>query len=315
VPDKPDRPLLSATFDDRPLVVESFPRESEALEAAWAQRFVEALERQYAIRYSVAGRPAAGPPGDAVLRADGEPDVLLEITEAIDHNRRQLRDRRDLYFKATAKAEPRRLESAFSGVQIAIDDSGRARQLPEPNTQEGRAVAKGLASFILSLEARASALAVGEVTHPREMMQRHFIEPSSKVALMVSLRRYAPVADAKPAQGYWGGAAWTIGEVAPHYIFEAIKAKCLQYSKIRQPFWLLAYTVDCAYSLEEETAIQSYLASITLPFGKIFILNPSRTRQVFPPLEDPKTAPGPQRTVILGGDLVPKVNDPRFKDI
>lgn len=306
---------MAPTFGPAALVVEEFPADKDALELAWAWRFTDALEKQKGVRYEVVGS-ISDPPGDVLLRRESQPDIFLEVTEATDQQRIESERFRKLYVRAISDADPR-LKTAFSGIQIAMIDGGQMLKLPNPQSQVGAAVAAALSKFILGLEPRLSLLPVcptGGSPHPRGAV--FFRDPVSEVSVSVFLTRYAPIGAAAAAQWQWSGPAWSIGDVAPHYFLEAIKSKLdKNFAKIRNPLWLLVYTVDCPYDSDQEAEIQSCLATTRNPFDCIYILDRARTRQVFPLVDDPTTAPGKKGFTILGSDLIPAVNDPRYRDI
>jgi hypothetical protein len=61
--------------------------------------------------------------------------------------------------------------------------------------------------------------------------------------------------------------------------------------------------------------IQSLLATKRNPFDRIYTLDRARARQVFPLIDDPETRPGPKGYCVPGAGGIPKVNDPRYRDI
>jgi hypothetical protein len=308
---------MAATFDERALAVEEFPVDQKTLEIAWAQRFVDALEKQKAGRYTVFGS-ALHIGADVLLRPDSGPDVQLQVTEAVDYRRIDNDKRRKWYVKAIAKAEPT-LKSAFVGIQIALIDDGLMINFPNANTKEGLAIAASIAQFLLRLQTRASAYPVcppGRTPHHNAGIE--FKDPAkAEWSIVVFLTRYAPVGVQAPAQWQWASAGLVGGPPAPQYIRDAIRNKLDgNFTKILgEQLWLLVYTVDCPYDAEQEADIQSLIATTRNPFDRIFVLDRSRTRQVFPLVDDPQTAPPKAGFFILGSDAIPAVNDPRYRDI
>lgn len=194
---KPDRPLMAVRFGDPALVVEGFPADKEALEIAWAQRFTEALQKQNMPHYMVVGR--APDPGDVLLRRKGEPDIYLQVTEAVDLRRIQSDGMRRSYMRAISETNTR-LKSAFSGIQIFLSDDGQMLKLPNPQSKAGLAVAAAMSKFILDLEPRLATLPIcppGGWPHPRQAM--NFQDPSSAVSITVFLTRYALAGATAPA--------------------------------------------------------------------------------------------------------------------
>jgi hypothetical protein len=308
---KPDRPLLAATFDERPLEVVSFPGNKDALEIAWAQRFTEALEKQSGLRYEVVG--LAPEPGDVLLHRDGEPDIYLQVTEAVDLRKIKGDAIRKSYMKAIFHADPT-LKTAFSGIQIALMDCGKIFEFPDPQSPEGRTLAAYTAKSILGLQSRLPDIPVCPLGGFPNPIGR--VNASSDLWIDIFLTRYAAAGVVAPAQWQWF-TAWVIGgDAAPHYFRAAILNKLDgNFARIRDPLWLLVYTVDCPYDIEEEADIQSLLATKRNPFDRIYTLDRARTRRIFPLIDDPETRPGPKGYCVPGAGGIPKVNDPRYRDI
>jgi hypothetical protein len=308
---KPHRPLMAATFDERALAVVSFPSDKDALELTWVQRFTEALEKQSGLRYEVAGM--APEPGDVLLRRDREPDVYLQVTEAVDLRKIKGDAIRKSYMKAISQADPI-LKTAFPGVQIALMDCGKILEFPDPQSADGRTLGAFMAKSILKFQSWLPDMAVcppGGSPNPSGR-----VNVSSDLWIDIFLTRYAAVGVTARAQWQWGSALVVGGDAAPHYFCAAILNKLDgNFSKIRDPLWLLVYTVDCPYDTEQEADIQSLLTTKRNPFDRIFTLDVARTRQIFPLIDDPETRPGPKGYSHPGAGGIPKVNDPRYRDI
>jgi hypothetical protein len=337
---KPGRPLVSATFGG--VVIDRLPTDTEELELEWARRFVQALANQYGTIYKVLGNTT--PPGDVLIQQEDEPVVSLEITEAVDQARVAAEQWRSRYTQLIWEAAPE-LKTLLSGVKVSLDDGGTILSLPNPKDGDGKTVAAALAAQLVNASSQAAALptltaADGQVEIALmmdcfRMRAQLEVVPAITAAqgkgcialfrkeerkgpeVFILLRRYA-AKDAAAPEWLWSGASTTVGAPLPSWVREAVRGKLnISHAKPKDiPLWLLVCTRDCAYSMDEEIEIQSDLGAANHPFERVYFFNRTHARQIFPPVDDAKTKPGPRpRGFVLGGDLIPPLSDPRFKKI
>lgn len=289
---------------------EHFSPDPDLEELQWAKKFVEALAKKGGPTYSIAGR--APEPGDALLvRGGGEPDVYLQITEAVDTHRVAMVVKRDRYTQIMWRAAPT-LKTEFPGLQFFFDDAGLIAKFPQPSSPQAEAFARMYAQILTNSAGALRALPVG---HWSGCLLR---EATTGAEVMSRVHRYA---EAGPAKWLWGGTVRIFDDTPlPDYIRDVVLGKlqhpeCLKY-KGKNPLWLLAFTRDCTYDIEQEKAIQAAAASGSNPFERIYFFR-DNVRRIFPPGCELSAAPGPKPKAVIecGSDYLAQPFDTRFRDI
>lgn len=307
---KPRRPVHSVKLDGT-MSSEHFSPDPDIEELQWAQKFVDALAKQGGPTYTIAGRSPE--PGDALLvRGEAEPDVYMQITEAVDLHRVAMTVKRERYTQAMWRAAPG-MKETFAGLQVIIQDGGRIGELPEPSTPQAQ---EFIAYFARCADnTRLENLPLNYITGGSLLR-----EVTTGVEIHVRVQRYAA---AGPAQWLWGGPV-RILDLAPlpEYVRDVVLAKlrhpqCLKY-KGPNPLWLLAFTRDCQYDIDQEREIQAAAAVGPNPFERIYLLELGgpTVRQLYPPgcAHSPEP-PAKPKGFMLGSDCLPNALDTRFRNI
>lgn len=320
MPSKPSRPIQMMTWDEcnkRCIHTTEFSRDIKDLERDWATRFARLwTEGHIDDSVSVDPSPEFSEPADILLKTGDGQAIDLQITEAVDANRR----RRELYRDYVepkifdpSDPEARELVTKLSGMQVALSDHTPVRfqsaQTPQSRSEAVREIRQALKTCFertpfLPFDAPTWPLpAWTELKHQSGMWQ--FLSPA----------RYATVCLRRPFKFMW-----LIGNVDPptpgYYVLSAVKRKVgKSYCRGKNDLWLLVYAVDCLFSREEERLIIEFLKSACAnPFARIFFIDASYPIQIWPPSDNSKVLRERDGgSAIYAQDALPDLHDERWR--
>jgi hypothetical protein len=315
MPKKADRPITAIVFPksgQHRLLLSRLPVDKEPLEGAIAQRFAVAL--------SAEGEPCQWlgrgiEPGDALLRGNSGRQIHLQLVEAVDLHRIRITSLRRAYGAAIWNHEPK-LVCLLRGVSVSFDDFGSARDLPKLDSVPGRAIVADLSRQLMTLDELVRLLpenANGGAKGFKTWL-------SSPFRIEIRLVRHAPIDTSVPPRWIWTGSHPVRDGDELSRFFSAMEPKLAKYSRIADPFWLVAYTIDCGLDPAECARIRQLVGRQAHPFDRVFLFFPYSEMgtivKVFPettlhPLE--QTMPlGKLRARFRPEDMVPKLDDPRW---
>jgi hypothetical protein len=310
-----DRPIASLVFPKQGtpwLSVQPLPTEKAALESSIAGRFVKALStvgEAYELLDTTDGEPA-----DSLLCGPGAKRVVLQTTEAVDEVRIMASERRRDYGRALWHHAPA-LAQMFSGVQVAFIDVGQVRDFLRPDTKAGRVVVEAWAAALRQLQPVIDLLPLNEEGQERGKMT-FLPSPAGGGNITVRLLRFAPVEDNRRPKWLWLGS---------HVSREGdATGRITRYGPIRDPFWLLAYSLDTDFEPNEELELRAQLATEPHRFERVYIFFPhgeasGELRQLFPAPDDGLTRieqpKGRVLARLLAEDAMPRRYDPRWQEV
>ena len=323
MPKKPDRPIVSMRFPNRgspQLKLETLPTDKDELEAAVAERVVAAINASGAEKYECAGKSPE--PGDILLKSQAGDELYLQIAEAVDAHRACTNANRERYGALLWTMDPE-LSMLYQGVKVALRNAGEARDLPPPNSPNGRAVVRELVAELRALEPVVQSLPKNEAGQ-RKGKETYISIPAASLRLTVRLLRYAPADGAEPAQWLWTGTHQVRPGDSLDAFTDVVRRKSGHYAEINAPFWLVVYSLDCWCDREEEIALRGLLNQRQHRFDRVYLFYPlhapaGELRQLYPETHEsplpPGEAPGKLLCRFLPQDAFPKWDDPRWRPV
>lgn len=184
------------------LKLESLPTEKDDLELAIGGRFISAFERFMGESIASAGR--APEPGDvSAIRKSGE-RIYIQLGEVVDTARIRTNSRRLEYGTAVWQKYPN-LQKVFSGVQIAIVDTGEAYDFPKVRSSDGKKLLHQLVTGLETLIPLIESLPANKAGELKGFQTQIGL---SKILHPITIRllRYASTAENSPVKWLWTGA-------------------------------------------------------------------------------------------------------------
>lgn len=271
-PLKPDRPLVGIMFPKhgRPSrIIEHMPRTQDDLETAVGVKFIDSLAQFYGRKYSDL-RSGAGR-GDLLCHDEKGLLIKIQVVEVINQNIRQLREMRKSY-REYIIANHGAIFEAFRGCTVKVVGVGNPPYLPNIKTQGGRDCASQIAKWLSDLSKDIKSLEC------KKILRRETTLVPYQRGVSVKIERFRPFDNTAPFKFTWSRCGPSYRDGKRNLLPTAIKSKINKhYSKPKEPFWLLAYSIDTFYFEEEDLDIQesvSLLHKTDHPFDEVWYFNP-----------------------------------------
>ena len=260
------------------------------------------------------GRPAE--PGDALLIDGNGENVHLQLGEVVDIRRIRTNLARKGY--GTALWKDRELQEIYSGVQVAITDDGEAIDLPKLSSPAGGEISAEITEAFRSLKEVAESLPMNLVREGKGKKTGVTITAFT-MTLWIRLLRYGKP-DGTPPKWLWTGSVRVRGDESLLSFKDAIAYKSVHYARIKDPFWLLLYSLDLGCDDYEQAVLAGGLAQTDHPFDRVAVFLPRAKggdlRELFPsPGDLPDLSQVQQKKMLfrfLPEDAIPKWDDPRW---
>lgn len=257
-------------------------------------------------------------PADILLHDKTGTEIYLQIGEAVDFHRAITTDLREKYGSLLWNDD--NLCSIYQGIQVAILDMGEARDLPKTSTEEGKSFLKELSSQLYSLKEIADSLplnAKGEFKGKEVFFNIHSIP----MLINVRLLRYAKRTKINPCKWLWAGTHQVRPEDFSEIFTKLLNKKTKRYGNIKNPFWLLIYSIAPYYEQDTANSLSSMLENLDHPFDRVYLFYPRGISgalwELFPSPESRPTNSLPESKkllfFLLPQDATPKWDDPRWK--